>query len=1177
MTTFPRIDELKSALAQRLLVIDGAMGTAIQNKDLGPDDFGGPEYEGCNEYLTVTRPDVIEDIHRSYLDAGADIIETNTFGSTPVVLAEYGLAHEARRLNRDAAIIARRVADAASTPDKTRFVAGSMGPTTKTISVTGGITFEELAADYHTQAVGLIEGGVDLLLLETSQDTLNVKAGLEGIDRAFVELGQEIPVAVQGTVEPMGTLLAGQDVEAFYTSLAHRDLLWIGLNCATGPTFMTDHIRSLAALSRFPVACVPNAGMPDEDGNYNESPEAMAETVGRFVDSGWVNLIGGCCGTVPKHIELLVETASGKPVRPGIGSSETRVSGIETLLVDDDVRPAIVGERTNVLGSRRFRRLIKEGSFEEAAEIGRRQVRNGAHILDVCLQDPDRDEAADVAQFLDLVTKKVKAPIMIDSTDSEVIELALKRLQGKSIINSINLEDGEERFQAVVPMARRYGAALVVGCIDDDKEQAQAITKERKLEVAIRSAKILTEKYGVPIEDIIFDPLVFPVGTGDQNYVGSGAETVEGVRLIKEALPGAKTILGISNVSFGLPAAGREVLNSVFLYHCVQAGLDMAIVNSEGMERYASIPEEERKLAENLIWYQGDDPVAAFADHFREKAPKATSEERKNLPLDERLALCIIEGSKEGLAEDLDEALTGRTALEIINGPLMDGMAEVGRQFNANQLIVAEVLQSAESMKFSVSHLEPHMEQSESAIKGKVVLATVKGDVHDIGKNLVEIIMGNNGYQVINLGIKVPPQDLIAAYQEHKPDMIGLSGLLVKSAKMMVETAQDFRQAGISCPVLVGGAALSNRFTRLRIAPEYDGMVAYAPDAMSGLALANTIQDADERAKLIASFAEEAESMLAADEASKNTEEAGEDVPPAQVRHDFDIPNPPDLRLHVLNDHPLDEIFPLINPQMLYVRHLGYKGRFADDLESGDPAAIELHDSVRRVEDLMLAQNDIKANGILKFFPANSDGQRILVYGSEDRAPDDRASDNRKIAEEFHLGRQSKRDGLCLADYLLPQSSGQVDYVGMFVVSIGTGVRALAEKWMADGQFLNSHILSALALESAEAFAELLHQQIRQMWGFGDQAGTTPQDLFRTQYRGKRFSFGYPACPRLEDQEQLFRLLDVSANLDVELTEGYMMDPESSVSALVFHHPDAKYFNLSERDIERLEERFAQG
>ena len=1138
------------------------MGTAIQNKNLGPDDFGGEEYEGCNEYLIVTKPDVIEDIHRSYLQAGADIIETNTFGATEVVLAEYDLAHEARRINRDGAALALKVAIAESTPEKPRFVAGSMGPTTKTISVTGGITFEELAADYHIQAAGLIEGGVDLLLLETSQDTLNVKAGLEGIDRAFSELGLEVPVAVQGTVEPMGTLLAGQDAEAFYTSLAHRDLLWIGINCATGPSFMTDHIRTLASLSRFPVSCLPNAGMPDEDGNYNETPEGMAETVGRFAESGWVNVVGGCCGTVSEHIKLLAEMAEGKPVRAVINAPESRVSGIEALLIDEEVRPAIVGERTNVLGSRRFRRLIKEGSFEEAAEIGRRQVRTGAHILDVCLQDPDRDEAADVAEFLDLVTKKVKSPIMIDSTDATVIELALTKLQGKSIINSINLEDGEERFQSVVPLAKRYGAALVVGCIDDDKEQAQAITKERKLEVAIRSAKLLTEKYGIPIGDIYFDPLVFPVGTGDENYVGSGSETIDGVRLIKEALPGVKTVLGISNVSFGLPAAGREVLNSVFLYHCVQAGLDLAIVNSEGMERYATIPEEERKLAEDLIWYSGDDPVAAFADHFREKAPKATSEERLNLPLDERLALAIIEGSKEGLAEDLDEALTKRAPLEIINGPLMDGMAEVGRQFNANQLIVAEVLQSAESMKFSVSHLEPYMEQADSAVKGKIVLATVKGDVHDIGKNLVEIIMGNNGYQVINLGIKVPPEELITAVKEHNPDMIGLSGLLVKSAKMMVETAQDFSQAGITTPVLVGGAALSGRFTRLRIAPEYGGMVAYAPDAMSGLDLANTIQDADERAKLMARFDDESESMLAADEAARENVDVGENVPPAQVRHDFDIPNPPDLRLHVLNNHPLDEIFPLINPQMLYVRHLGYKGRFEDDLESGEKAAIELRDSVRKVEDLMLAQSDIKANAVFKFFPANSDGQRILVQGAEDK----------KIAEEFYFGRQAKRDGLCLADYLLPQSSIQQDYIGMFVVSIGTGVRALAEKWMAEGQFLNSHILSALALESAEAFAELLHQQMRQMWGFGDRAGTTPQDLFRTQYRGKRFSFGYPACPRLEDQEQLFRLLDVSANLDVELTEGFMMDPESSVSAIVFHHPDAKYFNLSETDIDRLEQ-----
>ena len=1174
MNTTERIGILKSLLLPegRILVVDGAMGTAIQGRDLGPDDFGGPEYEGCNEYLNITRPDVIADIHQGYLDAGADIIETNTFGATSVVLAEYNLSHEARRINREAAQIARRLAEQSSTADQPRFVAGSMGPTTKTISVTGGITFDELAASYQEQAAGLVEGGVDLLLLETSQDTINIKSGLEGIDRAFAQLGAQVPVAVQGTVEPMGTLLAGQDAEALYTSLAHRDLLWMGFNCATGPEFMTDHVRTLSALSRFPIACIPNAGLPDEDGKYNETPEMLAGTIGRFIESGWVNVVGGCCGTGPDHIRLLAETVAGKTARSPVRSNETRVSGIEALVVDQDTRPVIVGERTNVLGSRRFRRLINQGSFEEASEVGRRQVRSGAHVLDVCLQDPDRDELSDVIRFLDHLTKKVKTPIMIDSTDHVVIEESLKRLQGKSIINSINLEDGEARFQAVVPLARSYGAALVVGCIDDDKEQAQAITKERKLEVALRSHQILTEKYGVAEEDIIFDPLVFPAGTGDQNYVGSAAETIEGVRLIKEALPHTKTILGISNVSFGLPPAGREVFNSVFLYHCVQAGLDMAIVNSELLQRYTSIPEEERELTENLIWFRGDDPVAAFADHFRDQPPKASIEERRNLPLDERLAMAIIDGSKEGLAEDLDEALQERAPLAIINGPLMDGMDEVGRQFNANQLIVAEVLQSAESMKFAVSHLEPHMDRLDAANKGKVILATVKGDVHDIGKNLVDIILSNNGYQVVNLGIKVPPQDLIDAYREHQPDIIGLSGLLVKSAQMMVETVRDLRQAGIEPPILVGGAALSNRFTRLRIAPNYDGLVAYASDAMTGLALANTIQHADEFQKLSAKISAETIDLLQMEESRKEAEGAVAEpqVVPAQVRHDFEIPNPPDLRLHVLTDYDLEKIFPYINPQMLYVRHLGFQGRFAEALEAEDPAAVELRESVRRVEDAVLADPSITASAVFKFFPCRSDGQNLIIC----------TPDGARELERFHFGRQSQRDGLCLADYALPlssASSGGMDYVAMFTTTIGPGVRALSDQLRNDGQFLNSHILQALALEGAEAFAELLHQQIRQMWGFGDPAGISSQELFRTQYRGRRFSFGYPACPRLEDQEQLFRLLDVTGHIGVELTEGFMMDPEGSVSALVFHHPDAKYFNLSEQDMERLEREIATG
>ncbi len=1191
MESYSRIDLLKSLIQERILVIDGAMGTAIQDLDLGPDEFGGVEYEGCNEYLVLTRPELIEGIHQKYLDAGADILETDTFGATSVVLAEYGLEAEARHINREAAQLGRRLADAVSTPEKPRFVAGSMGPTTKSISVTGGVTFDQLAESYREQAMGLIEGGVDVLLLETVQDTINVKAGLEGIDQAMAELGQQVAVAVQGTIEAMGTLLAGQDAEAFYTSLAHRDLLWIGFNCATGPEFMTDHLRTLAGLSRFPVACVPNAGLPDENGTYNETPEMMAGTLARFIDEGWVNLVGGCCGTVPDHIRLLHKTAAGKSPRlarsnEAGGAVETRVSGIEALAVDEDTRPVIVGERTNVLGSRRFRRLIAQGSFEEAAEVGRRQVRNGAHILDVCLQDPDRDEMSDVLTFLELLVKKVKAPIMIDSTDSNVVEESLKRLQGKSIINSINLEDGEARFQSVVPMARRYGAALVVGCIDEDKEQAQALTRQRKLEVAVRSHQILTEKYGILAQDIIFDPLVFPAGTGDKTYEGSAAETIEGVRLIKQALPETKTILGISNVSFGLPPAGREVLNSVFLYHCVQAGLDMAIVNSELMQRYTAIPEEERTLSEDLIWFRGEDPVAAFAAHFRDKPPSAPLEERRNLPLDERLALAIIQGTKEGLAEDLDEALGGRVPLDIINGPLMDGMTEVGRQFNANELIVAEVLQSAEAMKFAVSHLEPHMEREElsSSGRGKVLLATVKGDVHDIGKNLVEIIMSNNGYQVINLGIKVPPQDLIAAYQEHRPDIIGLSGLLVKSAQMMVETVKDFRQAGVNCPMLVGGAALSNRFTRLRIAPEHDNLVAYARDAMTGLALANTIQEADERVKLAESLEAETQKLLEAEAASHTTNTQSSTAEPARisrVRHDFDIPSPPDTLLHTLSDFSLDEIFPYINPQMLYVRHLGFNGRFAEALDSGDTVALELQESVKRVEDIVLQSLDITAKAVFKFFPCHADGQDLLILGP----------DGNTVLERFHFGRQSGGDGLCLADYMLPKSTvppfekggpggispGGVDYLAMFVTSIGRGVLELSERLKADGEYLNSHILQALTIESAEAFAELLHQRIRRMWGIGEIEDISYQDLFRTQYHGRRYSFGYPACPRLEDQAQLFRLLDVTSQIGVELTDGFMMEPESSVSALVLHHPDAKYFSLSPEDIERLERETESG
>ncbi len=1162
-----RINSLKSLLAERILVLDGAFGTFVLGHHLSAEDYGGAALEGCNENVVRTRPDLIREMHRGFLQAGADIIETASFGSTRIVLAEYGLASDAHELNRIAAQIAREEAARFSTPDKPRFVAGSMGPTTKSLSVTGGVTFDQLADAYAEQAAGLIEGGADVLLLETVQDTLNVKAGLIGIDRAIQRSGVEPAIAISGTIETMGTLLCGQDVEAFYVSLAHRDLLWIGLNCATGPDFMTDHLRTLSSLSRFNVACVPNAGLPDEEGNYNETAEMLSAKVGRFARSGWVNLVGGCCGTTAEHIRLLAAAVAGLKPRITPELRRTAVSGTEALVINDDTRPVVVGERTNVLGSRKFKRLIAEDKFEDAAEIGRAQVRRGALILDVCLQDPDREELPDVTRFIEIETKKVKVPLMIDSTDHRVVEEALKRTPGKSIINSINLEDGEhgERFQTVIRLARTYGAAIVVMTIDEDKQQAQAITRQRKFAIADRAYRLLTEKYGIEPEDIIFDPLTFPIATGDKNYIGAGVEIIEGIKMIKAAMPRAKISLGVSNVSFGLPVAGREVLNAVMLHHCIEAGLDLAIVNTEKLPRYGAIPDEEKKLADDLIWWRGEDPIAAYAAHFRERKSGVEKENRKDLPLLERLPRYVLEGSKDGLVADLDEALETMPPLDIINGPLMKGMDEVGRLFNANQMIVAEVLQSAEAMKAAVAHLEPHMEKSESANRGKIILATVKGDVHDIGKNLVEIILSNNGYRVVNLGIKVPPEDLIKAYREHKPDAIGLSGLLVKSAQMMVVTAQDLAGAGVECPILVGGAALSNRFTRIKIAPEYPGLVAYANDAMAGLELANQIMDYERRETLREHLELESRKMIAAAPRPVNGS-APRPGARSSVARDIDIPLPPDLKTHVLRDYDLGEIFTYINPVMLYTKHLGLRDA-ERALAARDEKALELKAAIEEVQETMLAGADIKANAIFRFFRAQSDGDRTVMFLSPD---------GKSELGAFRFGRQSGAPYLCLADYVAPADSGRADYLCLSIVTIGRGVRALADQWKADGNYLRSLILQVLANEGAEAFAELLHRKIRQMWGIGDPPGLIKKDLFQSHYRGKRYSFGYPACPRMEDQALLFKLLEVeSSNLGVSLTEGFMMDPESSTSAIVFHHPECKYFNLSAADSERLEAEFA--
>jgi 5-methyltetrahydrofolate--homocysteine methyltransferase len=1141
-------------------VLDGAMGTTIQLLNLTADDFGGPQLEGCNEYLVITRPDAIRKIHADYVAAGADIVETNTFGGTPMVLGEYGLSERAYELNLAAARLAREACDAAATPERPRWVAGSIGPTTKALSVTGGITFAELIVHFRDQAKALHDGGVDYFLIETCFDTLNVKAALIACHEVNDATGEPLPIAVSGTIEQMGTMLAGQSVEALTVSLEHEDLLYIGLNCATGPDFMTDHIRTLSAMARCPVACVPNAGLPDSaTGKYMETPEMIARVLQRFGESGWLNLVGGCCGTDTRHIRALAELARTLTPRVIPTERKSTLAGTEYLEITDDRRPVLVGERTNVIGSRKFKDLVVAEKWDDAGEIAKAQVKGAAQIMDVCLANPDRDELADMKCFLDKVVKKIKVPLMIDSTDEKVIAEALTYSQGKAIINSVNLEDGEERFEKVVPLARKFGAALVVGCIDEDPIQGMGVTRARKLAIAEREHHLLTTKYGVAEEDIYFDPLVFPCATGDAQYVGSAVETIEGVRLIKQRFPRSRTALGISNVSFGLPAAGREVLNSVFLYHCVQAGLDLALVNTEKLERYPSIPDEEKKLAEDLLWNRGEDPVAAFAAHFRNRVKVKST--LKDIPIEERLARYIVEGSREGLIDDLNEKLKTDKPLDIVNGSLMKGMDEVGRLFNKNELIVAEVLQSAEVMKLAVNHLEQFMEKDSSATRGKVLLATVKGDVHDIGKNLVDIILSNNGFNVVNLGIKIPPEQIIKAIKEHNPDILGLSGLLVKSAQQMVLTAADLKQAGIDIPMMVGGAALTRNFVDKQISVAYGGTVAYAQDAMNGLDLAKQITDPEKFETLKAS-------LKAHREKQKN--DATTQIKPAntgvrrrsgELQLLTEFPQPSDYDRHVIMDTPPDLVWKYINPVMLYGRHLGLKGSILKTVDTEDKAILAATEQGRKALALRETIDELKAQlrgGVLKvravyqFFRAEGEGNTLYLT-RPDGSP----------AATFTFPRQDRENGLCLSDLVAPKGSGLTDNVGMFVVTAGEGVRKIADEAKARGEFLKSHAVQALALETAEAYAEWLHAKMRSMWGFPDGPEMTMLDRYKAAYRGKRYSFGYPACPRLEDQAPLFKAIRPE-EIGVELSEEFMMDPEASVSALVFHHPQATYFSVQD-------------
>ncbi len=1130
-----RIAALRAALGERILLLDGATGTALEAMGLDQAAYGSPGLVGCHEALVLNAPEAVLRLHSLYLEAGADMVETDTFGATSVVLAEYGLEGRAREINRRAAELAREAAAAFSTPERPRWVAGSMGPTTRSLTLTGGITFAELVAAYRTQAEGLAEGGADVLLVETAQDALNLKAALI----ACREAAPGVPVAVSATIEPGGTTLGGQTIEAVAVMVEPWQPLWVGLNCSTGPGPMREHVRALAALTPSFVSVVPNAGMPDESGRYTETPEHMARVLDAFAAEGWINILGGCCGTTAGHIRALRGVADRHRPRAPVDYEPSWAAGGVAVPLRQERPPTLIGERTNALGSKKFRELVKAGRWAEAAGIGRRQVRRGAHLLDLCVADPDADEAAGMTQLVRAVRRAVRVPLMIDTTDPEVMERALELVPGRPVLNSVNLEDGGARLERIAGLARRFGCALVAGCIDDHPTDGMARTAERKLEVALRLVERL-EELGMRRAEILVDPLVFPAATGDPKFAGSARETVEGIRRIRREIPGVLTLAGVSNVSFGLPGPARKVVNAVFLHHCVEAGLDAAIVNTQALVRVATLDRDDVRLAQAVLFEGDRAAIDALAERFR-GVRERRSGELERLPPAERLTRMVVEGERAGLEETVAALLETTDPLEIINGPLMAGMDEVGRLFGDGRLIVAEVLVSAEVMQAAVDLIRPHLAGAADADRGSILLATVRGDVHDIGKNLVGMIFATNGWRVVDLGVQVPSERLIEAWRRERTDLIGLSGLLVRSAHQMVATAKDLAAEGVHVPVLVGGAALNPRFVRERIAPVHPAPVRYAADAMEGLRLANALASgtAAETPAGPRSPAPAAGPSPGADPVSA----AFEPVTPLPPES---LPHPPDLARHPLPEIPLDGLLPLVNPQILLGKHLGLRGPVRKLLEAGDLKATELARRVEALTDEALAQGWLAPAGVFRFFRAHAEDDRavLLDAGGQELA-------------RIHLPRKPHPPHRSAADWIHPDPAAG-DTVALMAVTAGGRAREAAAELRRAGRLLDSFALQALALEVAEAAAEWLHARIRSLWGIPDPPDLSVRDILRARYRGIRLSPGYPSLPDLEEQRTLFRLLEPE-DVGIRLTEGLMMDPEASVSALVLHHPEASY------------------
>jgi 5-methyltetrahydrofolate--homocysteine methyltransferase len=1161
-----------SELKRRVLVYDGAMGSNVQKHNLTAKDFWGKE--GCNELLVLSRPEVIRSIHAAFLEAGCDVIETDSFGSASIVLAEYDIADRARELNLAAARLARSVADEYSTPERPRFVAGSIGPTTKLPSL-GHISYDDMFAAYSEQATALVEGGVDVLLIETCQDLLQAKIALAACQDAIRDAregripgaGRNVALQVQITLQAGDAMLLGSEIGAALAVLEAFQPDVLGLNCATGPAEMNDAVRFLCQNSTIPVSVQPNAGLPQNEGGhavYKLTPAELAAHLRRFVAEYGVQVVGGCCGTTPEHLRAVVEALQGvQPASRSVKPQSVAASAFSAVPLEADAQPIIIAEEMNTTTRLdTFRNMVRTGDYDGVLTLAKRLVEEGSQLVDLCCAVVGEDEQAYMNAVLEKIATRVPAPILIDSTEANVIEEALKRIPGKPIINSINLEDGEKRTSLVLPMARRYGAAVIALTID---EEGMALTADRKVAIAHRIHDLAVGKYGLRPEDLIFDALTLPISTGQEDYRSAAIETLEAVRRIKLELPRCRTVLGVSNISFGLTAYSRRVLNSVFLKEAVDRGLDAAIVNYSKIYPLYKIPEKEVEFAHKLIFQDrsAGDPLQTYMAYFASLGKGSVKEEEvsaENLTTDEKLKQLIIRGErtiglgeqKQSLEETLETALATYTPLDLINTVLLDGMKTVGELFGARKMQLPSVLDSAGVMKAAVAYLEPKMEKSDGGGKGTMVLATVKGDVHDIGKNLVDIILSNNGYRIVNLGIKQPSDVIIAAAREKNADAIGLSGLLVKSTLEMKYVIQDLQRLGMTVPVICGGAALTRKYVEDDLRKEYAGPVYYAADVFAGMHVMDGLISDDEavresvkaEGRTVKSFTKN----IPVDPDLTLVELTPEGRSPI-VKRVAAVPTPAYWGARVYKDYNLDKIFPYLSETALFKSQWQLKNAAAADY----PRLIE--EKYRPI--LLGLEKEVKAAGwfepkaVIGFYPCASQGNDLIVFDPEDPG---------RELERFTFPRQAQGRRLSIADFFEPLNSARRDVIGFSIVTIGSEASRQTARLFEAGDFSRYLFLHGLSVETAEALAEFVHKQAREFLGIAGDDAALITDLFRQKYCGSRYSFGYPACPNVEDQAKIFRLLKPEENIGVRLTEGFHMEPEQSTNCMVVHHPQAKYF-----------------